>query len=234
LNSNVFNYLKDHCVDGAVAFLGSAYVEAGLAVHREVCDQKELILKNLNFQKALVLEERNETLLRFTYDEQKREFVILSKHCEKDSQWVKHASGELSAVVFAQAYSPDLGALREHCNESVDVEDLYKQLWCRGLQYGPSFRGIQRLWRTCGQVLANIEIPNSTLPGGHVHYLHPTVLDACFQSLTAALDTAAGETQLYLPVRIGKVRYCTSVSYNSSFGVQNLQDWSFNNQSLIF
>lgn len=216
LNSHVFNYLKDHRVDGEIVFPGSAYVEIGLALHRAVCAQEELILKNFKFQKALLLGEGDAAQLRFNYDEEKREFIILSKPSNKESQWVRHASGELSTAEFTQVLHPNLETLRELCCEAVDIERFYKRLWSRGLQYGHSFRRVQRLWRTNGEMLAQIEVPNSPHPSAHMHYLHPTVLDACFQSLTAALDSNVSEAHLYLPVRIGEVRYHANPSHYAS------------------
>ena len=82
----------------------------------------------------------------------------------------------------------------------LEVQALYEQFGSNGLQYGPYFRGIRRLCRGPDEVLAEIEAhPELEINAGR-DVLHPTLVDACFQALIAALPPG-----LYLPIRINRV-----------------------------
>src|SRR5205814_4412904 len=76
-----------------------------------------------------------------------------------------------------------------------------------GFQYGPRFQGIEHVWRGSDELLGELVLRE---PAGDGYQLHPTVLDACFQLLIAALPGGSESGQSaadgYLPVGIDRVR----------------------------
>ena len=53
--------------------------------------------------------------------------------------------------------------------------------------YGPTFQGIERLWRGEREDLAEIYVPSGLMRILSDYRLHPAVLDACFQTMLALL-----------------------------------------------
>jgi acyl transferase domain-containing protein len=210
LNEQLLGYLQHHRVEGAAVFPGAAYVEAGLAIHRQLYRQEDLALENLKFHRTLLLNNGDQAILRVVCDDRTGSFTIYSRNQCETSDWLQHAGGILSTESLEPSYPVKLRQLRHRCCEPVDIEQLYRQLYNSGLQYGPYFRAIRKLWRAPGEVLAHIELHEALIPSGSRYCLHPTLLDACFQSLIATLEVADGEHPLYLPVRIGRVRYRAS------------------------
>src|SRR4029453_11690708 len=87
----------------------------------------------------------------------------------------------------------DLGDRRARRPQEVTTEELYKTYRERGLDYGPSFRPIQGLWRGEGEGLALLHLPES-LEGEAVRYgLHPTLLDGAFQALGTVFAEGEGD-----------------------------------------
>ncbi len=55
----------------------------------------------------------------------------------------------------------DLEALHARLSQPMSVEAYYEHLASVGADYGPSFRGIQEVWRTDGEALGRITIPET-------------------------------------------------------------------------
>src|SRR5947207_1200364 len=87
---------------------------------------------------------------------------------------------------------------------------LYQRLRDSGLQYGPAFQGIKRLWRGNGEALGQIE-SFSQISGSEAnsYRFHPALLDACLQVMAATLPGQSGHTvagDTYLPAAVAAVR----------------------------
>src|SRR5207247_542383 len=93
------------------------------------------------------------------------------------------------AVVFpAAAYLEMLlAAARELCGdgpwgaERIGAVRLYRDLASEGHQFGPTFRGIELLWRADGMALGRIATPAALAGGTAGHLMHPAILDSCLQ-----------------------------------------------------
>ncbi|MBT8227819.1 MAG: SDR family NAD(P)-dependent oxidoreductase, partial [Dactylosporangium sp.] len=78
-----------------------------------------------------------------------------------------------------------------------------------GLRYGPSFQGIDHLWRGDGAAIAQLRDPADLIAGAdrNGYLVHPALLDSCLQALSGALDPADPadpRTTTYLPVGVGR------------------------------
>jgi natural product biosynthesis luciferase-like monooxygenase protein len=91
-----------------------------------------------------------------------------------------------------------LEAIRARCREEVPAVEFYRRLGRFGANFGPRFRGVERLWRRDGEAVGQIRLPEGQQPDGRPH---PAFLDACFQVFAATLpqELAAGDGGLYLP-----------------------------------
>lgn len=100
--------------------------------------------------------------------------------------------------------SDTLPAIRQRCTEEVTLPDFYHDLSNRGIQLGTSFQGIDRLWRRDGEALGQVRLPTSVTQDIDKYSIHPTLLDACFQVIIAAVPAAISshEQGLYLPTGI--------------------------------
>jgi acyl transferase domain-containing protein len=93
----------------------------------------------------------------------------------------------------------------------MPVDAYYKHLASVGADYGPAFRGIEEIWRTEGEALGKIKLPDSLMEEVAKYSIHPALLDACFQLTGVALpgagnlDSAENEI-IYVPVGIRNMR----------------------------
>ncbi|HEX4382373.1 MAG TPA: SDR family NAD(P)-dependent oxidoreductase [Myxococcales bacterium] len=110
--------------------------------------------------------------------------------------WLVHATSAATAA-SPVAETQDLDALRSRCSEELDAPGIYEALFALGLEYGPGFRGLRKLWRGEGELLA--ELLPSRLTG---YRLQPAQLDAALQAVLI-LD---GASELRLPFEIGSLQ----------------------------
>jgi len=91
----------------------------------------------------------------------------------------------------------------------VDHATHYRLTGMLGLNYGPSFQGLQRA-EVLGQSLsATIKMPASVSETASQFLIHPVLLDVCFQSLVDFFhgDIDSHRAVPVLPVRFGRLRY---------------------------
>lgn len=229
LSVDQFPYLKDHCVQGIIVFPAAAYVEMALAAAKEIFGDRAHALENLSFKKALHLPPAGTQQIQFVVSPEgfgRAAFQFFSLRDGGDQQaWDLHASGtilaESSEVAAAQNLSPE--SIQSRCAEYLSQSEHYRELADRGLQYGASFRGVERLWRRDGEAIAQINVRKDSLTNSEKYVIHPALLDACFQALAATLpvDIAqSGRPRMYLPAGLNSLRmYAAPLAATWSYAV---------------
>ena len=208
LNAAMFPFLPDHCVEGAIVFPGAGYIEAGLAAAGELAGDGPCELEGVEFHKALVTDNGPAPSLRIMCEPSLGRFSIHSRLATEGSSWMLHATGQFQEKKTAAPGLLPVEDIRGRCPEKVSAEHLYNRLRQRGLEYGPWFRGVRRLWRGREEVFGEIEV--SQAQATPEYRCHPAILDAGFQALLAAVmdgEDAQQEGTLYLPIRVNKVLF---------------------------
>ena len=121
---------------------------------------------------------------------------------EAQPRWVLHATGLLHAAPASTPRPGDLEELRDRNSHEVSVGAFYERLHGLGLNLGPAFRAIERLWRSDGEALAEIGLSEAAVGSASTGFhFHPVLLDACFQVVAAAMPAAmAGEAYLQVGI----------------------------------
>ncbi|MES9993877.1 MAG: type I polyketide synthase [Candidatus Thiodiazotropha sp.] len=204
LNREMCAYVDDHIVEGTVIFPAAAYIEQGLAIQALLNDNESGILEEIEFQSALVLQGKQEPILRATFDEDTSEYRVFTRREEDGWNWTLHANGRIINDRPVSLAPVDMEELRQRCDTAVDTQKLYARLGEHGLQYGPEFQRIRSLWRGTGEVLSEIAGVDEA-DGNSSYHLHPAVLDAALQSLIAGLDWDASDKRTFVPVGIRRI-----------------------------
>ncbi len=198
-------WLADHAVEGQALFPAAGYVELGLAALAERQGAAGLSLSNLRILAPLPLGVASVELSTATVPSGAALRVEIATLSTEEARWTTHATGLLEAVEL-RPRRLDLAALSASTSTVVDVAGLYDNLRALGLEYGPAFRGIERLWLQgpgASVAFAKIRLPEAA-GTGEGYLLHPALLDACFQ-VSAALLRSEGHEGRALPVAIERV-----------------------------
>ncbi|GHF51340.1 polyketide synthase 12 [Amycolatopsis bartoniae] len=210
LSASAFPYLGDHKVGESVVFPGSGYLEAALAAFPE---DEPCVLADVVFHRPLALPPSSVTTLRIGHDPARQLVTLHSRVQPDDTTWTLHAELRRAHVVKARAEAPRTETLDELTEGLPELghDDVYERLGGTGLNYGPAFRVVRRLWwRTeTREVFGELRLDTVEQDG---HRLHPVLLDGALQAAITGAHLLGGEVQpgTYVPARIDALRFFRS------------------------
>ncbi len=204
-----YPYFSDHQVHGMVVFPLTGYLELVLAGARAAFVGQAHHLQDLTLREPLVVPEQDARTIQLLFTPETpatATFQLISLLPEDKAGCKVHLTGRV--VMAANGAVAPLAlveeTVRQRCREELAVEGYYQNLWERGLQFGPHFRGVQQLWRRDGECLAHMQAPEELQSQLPQYLFHPALLDACLQPFVAAWP-GAGSTnsdQTYLPLGV--------------------------------
>ncbi|WAL61389.1 type I polyketide synthase [Thermocoleostomius sinensis] len=201
-------YLRDHCVLGQPVFPAAAYVEMALAAGQQVMKTEQLTIERLTIEQPLLLHSSTFTTIQILLAPEGTRYLFKIFSFDADLNQADtatcHATGTIATHEKPSKSAMHFAELRtSFSNSAVDRDSYYQQLRNQGLHYGEKFQGIIQLWHKAGQAFSQIQLPD-TRTDTDCYYLHPTVLDACFQTIAAILPPLDRGT--YLPTSIDRLQ----------------------------
>uniref|UniRef100_A0A3Q8GZA0 L-cysteine--[L-cysteinyl-carrier protein] ligase n=1 Tax=Myxococcus fulvus TaxID=33 RepID=A0A3Q8GZA0_MYXFU len=208
-------YLSDHRVHGATVLPSTVLMEMSRAAASRLLGAGVHAVEDLRIHEALVLHGDAARTLQYLVSrdgDDSLSFQVFSAIPDvADTTWKLHASGRLQRAA-TDAASPEprvLETLLARCSKQVPAATLYEKYQSRGIHYGPTFRGVERIHLGKGEALGWIQpsedLSEDAMEGG----LHPALFDACLQVCGALfLEGGAGvpEGALYLPVGVKQLQ----------------------------
>ncbi len=184
LNASFFPYLEDHCLDKTVIFPGTGYIEAGLAVHSALFPQEVYTLEDLQFQKLLVVDSKDVTIMHVRLDPQTHAYTIYSRRKGDDLPWEIHATGRLLPGTARERPSVVVSDLRDKCPVRISAAGFYRHLELSRFHYGPYFQTLTDIWLGPDQALGRVKGHPALAADATPYTVHPTLLDATLQLIT--------------------------------------------------
>jgi thioester reductase-like protein len=212
IDPRVLDYLNDHKIWDSIVFPAAGYGEMGLAVARILFPDETYAVESLQIKKALFVTIDHLPIVQTVFDEAEKTFSIYSATDEK-KEWQLHARGQirkLSPVDIPPANLPDI---KKRLAFLADKERYYQAYHDMGYQFGPDFQQIQSVWSAHGVALAEVIVSDAISQQAAENHFHPALLDACFQSVSAAaaiigITQTDGEV-FYLPAAFGRIQLLT-------------------------
>jgi len=211
-------WLRDHAVHGTAVLPATAYLEMARAAAELVRGPGAHQVEAVELLQALAIpaDDARHVQLALREDGPRRLAFTISSRVDGEpasspAGWLLHARG----AVLAASTLPDpdpaplaLDDLRARCREPLDPAAHHAAMAAMGIHYGPTFQGLQQLWRRPGEALGQLALPPALAADAARHGAHPALLDAAFQLLVAAFTGPAGlpDGATFLPVRLGAVR----------------------------
>ena len=209
----VVQYLRDHVVMGLPILPGAGCVEAMMELAAiQFPDATALAIRNYEITAPLILKEDRATDFVTSFDPLDSRATCRSLENGKLGPGQVHATGEIAALPTGMQNSDSqdqLISLRSLFSKSLDIPKFYSQLQRIGLQYGPAFQTVRELWvsEDSKQTLARIALGDDQALHAEKYKIHPAMLDGCFQTLMAMIDTRSAT---YLPTAIEEIRLYVS------------------------
>ncbi|MGW7825273.1 polyketide synthase dehydratase domain-containing protein, partial [Streptomyces puniciscabiei] len=196
LSARTHPWLADHVVTGNVVVPGTAFVELALqAGDRADCGR----LAELTLQAPLVLPPDAGVTVQITVEpptangDGSRALHVYARpdDAAPDQLWTLHANGRLDNAVTTASEAAEPRNWPPSGAQELSLDDLYERLDRSGLSYGPTFRGLTRVWTSGDDLLVEAALPDPAMGEAASFGLHPALLDAVLH----ALALRAGEGQ---------------------------------------
>ncbi len=211
--------LKEHRLAGVAIMPAAGFFEMALAAARQTAppDQEgpRLTVEGIMLSQALPFgQQRSRTVqTAIRPDAPGHRFELYSRHTDGDptnAVWTFHARGRLAETPHdPPSLHADLEPLRHRLSEEVPLTGFYEQFESRGLQYGPLFRGLKRLWRGQGEALGQVELSPEAQSQSGDYLFYPPLLDACLHVtanlIDPRLDQQSGAPVTYVPIGVDRM-----------------------------
>ncbi|MEU9482028.1 SDR family NAD(P)-dependent oxidoreductase, partial [Streptomyces sp. NPDC048191] len=196
-------WLADHEIQGQVIVPGAALMEMALqaADHLGATGVSELTLEapmvlppagGLRVQVTVgAIDDASQRWIQIHSRPEDAGTGSLEGHDHEREEWVRHASGWLTAGDLVGAGGdgpvwPPEGA------EAVELASFYSELTRAGYEYGPAFQAVTALWRRGEETYASIVLPDAQLADAEHFGIHPALLDAALHPLVHRLAEGTG------------------------------------------
>lgn len=230
INTDGYEYLLDHVVQGAAIMPATGYIEMAVTAAMQLQDSDTTTLEDLVFHQPLLLEQGQSVQLQLWIEpdtadadtagldtgNRKSTIRIYSrtKSLSDDSThaqgWTHHMSAKISDDHSPQ---PSLSQVEMEPHrlkagqESIDGSEFYTLQRQRGNQWGPCFQGIDTLWRREGHAFSRVQVPTQLESDIASYYLHPAVADFCGHVLAATLPENDHRKGAFVGGSISKIRF---------------------------
>ena len=200
-------WLTDHRVFGRIIAPGALY--GAMAASASLAEgNSSVVLEDMQLHNPLVFPEKDsedgtadgsrkiQVVLDAPEQSPGRRVQVFSKGNE--GEWTLHVEGRVSPDTSATEGSGriDLENLKAGLSPG-DVADYYQTRAATGIDLGPSFRTLRKIWARPGEALAEVSFP--TASGQNGLDVHPLMLDGCFQVIGVARLAGGKDSATYLP-----------------------------------
>ena len=210
---NLLPYLKDHVVQNAVLFPGAGYIDLCLEAGQSALGQGTFDLESFEILRPLTIPAHGDPILQTSFNIKDGEVEIRSRTDRDSTEWVRHVRARLSRTDPSPkpGETRDLAEITSRLLSNVSGEGHYLESSKRGLDYGPTFRGVKNILLTAPnaaihEALAEIHLPFLETEGAAEYLAHPSLLDSCLQVMITLLAQNEARNCSIIPVQMGRVR----------------------------
>jgi acyl transferase domain-containing protein/NADPH:quinone reductase-like Zn-dependent oxidoreductase/acyl carrier protein/SAM-dependent methyltransferase len=212
VDTNLIGYLKDHVIQRSAIFPAAGYAEMAFAAAERILGPGSLIIDDLDIQRPLSIPDHGDPLIQISVDAATGTFEVRSRPDRYSKDWMRHIKGRVGRNDFSPGDARlNLAELSSRMREEVTGEEHYAGCAARGMDYGPGFQGIEKIFMTPvdarqREALAVIHLP--VLGSGEfaAYRAHPSLLDSCFQALISLIGQKGSRSSAVIPVYFRQLR----------------------------
>jgi len=198
-------WLRDHRIGEQSVFPAVAYVEMANAAFRFLNPGSTGKIAEIGFERPLLLDAESPCELETAFTEEPEggyAFVISSRTGSRP--WLRNAAGRIAKTLESRE-TVSVPCLLDGGEEETGGKDFYDAWKARGNDWGGWFRGIDRLWKKDGELVARIPITAEIGGSLEKYYAQPALLDACGH-LLAAFAQDEGKSGRFMARKMSDVR----------------------------
>jgi acyl transferase domain-containing protein/acyl carrier protein len=203
-------WVGDHRIASEAVMPLTAYLEAAIAAARQV-DPEVTSLEGVEIGEPLPLREGEQRLMQVSVEKAQagsaaRVRVFSRDAARQDGEWALHASAIPVAGAVATPAATPLAEVARTLHQEIEVAPFYEKVRNLGVDFGPGFRGMRKVWCGDGEAVGEIDLTDVVAGDAGKYLMHPALLDACFHVSAVAMDTLPGsdDGRFYLPIGVDR------------------------------
>ncbi|KAL9112623.1 MAG: hypothetical protein Q9227_003194 [Pyrenula ochraceoflavens] len=205
-------WLSDHRIQDSVLLPGASMICSVLEAARQMADKNRMVkgfeLRDILVGRAIVVPSGDAGISVALHMKPRKagtratesfwhEFTIFSE--PKDADMIEHCSGllrieyspdnkeaDVEGPAESQALLQEYESYERLCSKAINPTQFYESWKACGMQWGPHFQGLTQIQASQHSACTTVTIQDTkaSMPAQyeHEHLLHPTTLDAIFQS----------------------------------------------------
>ena len=195
-------FLKDHVFNGQPMLPGAAYLEMARAAVVEYMEKggihpRGICLENVVWMVPLVVYDES-IPVRIYLSPKNNDRIDFEIHSfsQRKNETIQHCQGRIVLEAFDISPCFDLSALKKDCGETeILPSSIYQEFKKMGIEYGSAHQGISAINKGKNALLAQLHLPDSLVDTKDQFVLHPSIMDAAWQSVMA-LDFSENESTI--------------------------------------
>ncbi|WP_209859967.1 SDR family NAD(P)-dependent oxidoreductase [Paenibacillus shirakamiensis] len=228
-------FLSDHRVMNKPTLPGAVYLEMARAAYLHSCDRAEnedviMILQNVSWTRPFIHDEISAQIHIGLQPEaeDKVSFHIYSDSSLPAGELFEYSQGSIQ-IAQKEVSSPwDLIQIRADCRgRELHGAECYEIFNTLGINYGDTHRGLQKMYVGAGQVLTQLQLPASIRHTQDQFLLHPSLLDAAFQSCIGMMWQEEGVVEPTQSISGATLRIPFSMKELKVFGSLPSDVWAY-------
>ncbi|PQJ85134.1 type I polyketide synthase [Aliivibrio sifiae] len=193
-------YLSGHKVDTEIIYPGACYIEMGMELAKHKTSKNIIVLEDIEFNRALYLDNKKSILLETSLDEYSGSYVIQAQDSATEN-WEVFGKGVVTLDTHeSDSETFDIDSIKSEMESYYTKVDFYNHCHQMGMNYEDSFQSVHQCWYGDKISLVEIDLSSTETKDANEYSLHPCILDCAFQSLFPTIKTS------FLPVAIEAIR----------------------------
>lgn len=208
LDADELKYTHDHKVFGDIVVPGAAMLEMAMSAGRSALGAGQFQVSDFQLEKPLKLEQGTEKRVQTILEPNQNGFEVSvssfqpAEESQEEGSWVRHSS---CVLLKENADAINTRQLQHHFQQEINIPAHYEAAEKRGLYYGPAFQRLSSLKVNDNEGVAQLSNAETKRSDSQGYWLHPTVLDACFQAFDAMIPQEWRSEGTFLPVGLEKL-----------------------------
>jgi acyl transferase domain-containing protein/NADPH:quinone reductase-like Zn-dependent oxidoreductase/acyl carrier protein len=196
-------FLADHVVGGEVVMPATALAEMALAAAHELAPGEPAAIRDFDIVQAMIVPEGTQREVSVQYSTTTGTIEIYHRPRFGADEWLLCARGQIVPAPAAD-YPPEAGSTKV----VEDLDQVYETALATGLDYGPSFKLVERIWSGDDVMMgAALAAPVDAGPTSHPErfVLHPASLDCAMHGLIDRLVLGESGQTVWVPIRFERL-----------------------------
>ena len=183
LHSSKTTFLAHHTVFDMIVFPAAGHVEMILAAAFEVYKTSDVMLSDFIIHQALIIPQNEPITVQLILTPTEKDQYSIEIYSLEKENWIYHSSGFISQTKSDCHQTTPIQQIKSNCVNEISVDYYYQQVKSVGIVHGEQFQSLNKLWQNPDNLnfLGEIHLPSALVTDKSEFYLHPVLLDACFQ-----------------------------------------------------